>query len=304
MTFEHIDAFLAAVRYPTFFDAAESLHITQSALSKQIKRLEEELDQPLFERDGRSVRLTGAGKLFYEEAQTLSRQYRQALARMEDHRRRERASLCIGTLPILSQYGITGLLSRFSDAHPELSLRIEEREEEELLSGFSRGEFDLAVCRDLFLDREQFDFLCLAEDRLGAILPKGHPLAKDAEVTLSELAAYPLILMPPYTSICRLCLQLFKENGLRPNLLRTARMESILSAVALGEAVSLFAGENFRLFRFDSVVSVPLKDSPVLKTGVAFPRAGRLSSAAKKFLQFLETRPIYRTQERTPAINL
>ncbi|MCC8151892.1 MAG: LysR family transcriptional regulator [Lachnospiraceae bacterium] len=64
MTFDQLDYFIAAVKETTFFDAAESLHMTQSALSKQIMKLEWELDLTLFDRSGRSARLTEAGQLF------------------------------------------------------------------------------------------------------------------------------------------------------------------------------------------------------------------------------------------------
>ena len=82
MTFEQIDCFIAAVHADTFFDAAELLHTTQSTLSKQIQKLEKELNLQLFDRSRRNAVLTPAGELFYQEAQELSRQYHQMLHRM------------------------------------------------------------------------------------------------------------------------------------------------------------------------------------------------------------------------------
>ena len=95
--------------------------------------------------------------------------------------------------------------------------------------------------------------------------------------------------MHPYTAIYRLCLSLFQDAGIRPDIVRTARMESILSAVTLHEGISLFAEENFNLFRHDSLVSVPLEPSPVLKTGVAVRKTGFRSPAAAEFLRFMRT---------------
>ena len=286
MTFDQIDAFLAAVRSDTFFDAAESLHTTQSTLSKQIMKLERELDVPLFDRSGRSAVLTEAGRIFYEEAQVLSAQYHRALDRMQEVRMSEKLSLRLGTLPILSQYRLTGILKEFSSARPDIRLSIEESEEYDLLPGLEQGRFDLILIRDLFLNHPDITFCPLAEDRLVAVLPKDHPLAFRETVSLHDLASEPLILMHPYTAIYQLCMNLFQNAGIRPDIIRTARMESILSAVAFHDGISLFAEENFNLFRHDSLVSVPLSSSPRLVIGAAAKRSGTLSPAAQEFLKF------------------
>ena len=78
MTFEQLECFIQAVQEKTFFDAAEALHITQSSLSKQIKKLEAELSIQLFDRSRRSAHLTQAGEFFYPEARKLVQQYQHA----------------------------------------------------------------------------------------------------------------------------------------------------------------------------------------------------------------------------------
>lgn len=287
MTFEQLESFLAAVRYDTFFDAAESLHITQSTLSKHIGKLEQELGLSLFDRSKRSASLTAAGQAFYEEAQTLCSQYRHTLNRMQEFKTSSRQSLRLGTLPVLSQYGLTRILKDFSSTHKAIRLSIEEKEEQELMSGLLQGQFDLIIARDLFLDKSCLSFYPLANDRLVAVLPEDHPLAGSPSLSIEELAREPLILMQPYTSIYRLCLSIFQDAGIRPQIVRTARMKSILSAVAFHEGVSLFAEENFNLFRHDSVVSVPLSSSPDLPIGVAARREKKLSPGAAAFLKFI-----------------
>ncbi len=287
MTFEQLESFLAAVRYDTFFDAAESLHITQSTLSKHIRKLEQELGLPLFDRSKRSASLTAAGRTLYEEAQALCAQYRQTLSRMQEFKASSRKSLRLGTLPVLSQYGLTKILKDFSSLHEEVRLIIEEKEEQELMSGLLQGQFDLIIARDLFLDKSRLSFYPLANDRLVAVLPEDHALAERASLSMEELSKEPFILMHPYTSIYRLCLSTFQDAGIRPQIIRTARMESILSAVAFHEGISLFAEENFNLFRHDSVVSVPLSPSPDLPIGVAARREKKLSPAAAEFLKFV-----------------
>jgi DNA-binding transcriptional LysR family regulator len=287
MTFEQLEYFLAAARAETFFDAAESLHITQSALSKQIMKLEKELNVRLFDRSRRSAVLTDAGREFLKEAGDLFHRYRAMRKRMQAFEDVSERTLRIGTLPFLSQYGLTGLFKDFSAAHPEIRLLLEEVEEIDLLSGFSSGRYDLIIARSHMCDESHFRFLLLDEDRLAAMLPAGHPLAWRKSVSLSDLAGEPFLLMHPYTSLYQLCMKLFHDAGITPHVLRTARLESIISAVALGEGVSLFAEKNFNLFRHESVVSVPIVPSPTLSVGVIY-KDGEVSAEGERFLESLK----------------
>ena len=287
MTFEQLEYFLAAARAETFFDAAESLHITQSSLSKQIMKLEKELNVRLFDRSRRSAVLTDAGREFLKEAGDLFHRYRAMRKRMQAFEDVSERTLRIGTLPFLSQYGLTGLCKDFSAAHPEIRLLLEEVEEIDLLSGFSSGRYDLIIARSHMCDESHFRFLLLDEDRLAAMLPAGHPLAWRKSVSLSDLAGEPFLLMHPYTSLYQLCMKLFHDAGITPHVLRTARLESIISAVALGEGVSLFAEKNFNLFRHESVVSVPIVPSPTLSVGVIY-KDGEVSAEGERFLESLK----------------
>lgn len=289
MTFEQLEYFLAAARAETFFDAAESLHITQSALSKQIMKLEKELNVRLFDRSRRSAVLTDAGREFLKEAGDLFHRYRAMRKRMQAFEDVSERALRIGTLPFLSQYGLTGLFKDFSAAHPEIRLLLEEVEEVDLLSGFSSGRYDLIIARSHMCDESHFRFLLLDEDRLAAMLPAGHPLAGRKSVSLGDLAGEPFLLMHPYTSLYQLCMKLFHDAGITPHVLRTARLESIISAVALGEGISLFAEKNFNLFRHESVVSVPIVPSPTLSVGVIY-KDGEVSAEGERFLESLKQR--------------
>ena len=104
MTMEQIDFFLMTVRCDTFLEAAENLHIAQSTLSKQIQKLESELNLTLFDRTRRQAVLTPAGELFCQEASELSRQYHQMLQKMRHFKESECQPLRVGSLPFLTQY--------------------------------------------------------------------------------------------------------------------------------------------------------------------------------------------------------
>lgn len=302
MTFEQLESFIAAVKFPTFFDAAESLHITQSTLSKQIMKLERELDVTLMDRSRRSASLTEAGAAFYEEALQLSDQYRKALRRMDHFRNFSVQSLRIGTLPVLSQYRLTGILRDFSSCHSEVHLSIAEAEEQELLDGLEEGRFDLIIIRSLRADPVKHQFHLLAKDRLIVVLPKDHPLAGRPSVTLPQISGESFLLMPPHTSIYGLCTRLFQDAGIQPVILRTARMESILDAVSIHEGISLFAEANLSLFSHPFATAVPLDPPVELSIGIAGKKGSPLSPAARIFMNFIQSALCRNTAEIEPEL--
>lgn len=289
MTFEQLDYFIAAVKCDTFFEAAETLHTTQSTLSKQIMKLEKELNLQLLDRSRRSSTLTEAGKMFYEEALELSRQYHQTLRRVKRFQKNTGSSLSMGTLPILAQYGLSSLPKNFSDQHPQIHLTIDEVEELELMEGLHSGKYDLVIARKNMLDDKKHLFYPLANDRLAAVLPENHPLAAHISVSLQDIAQENLLLMQPHTSVYQMCCLIFQEANLHPNILRTARMESIIGAVAINEGISLLPEGNLRLFQHEHVVSVPLEPSPELHVGIIRKKAGNVSPAVSRFLNFLKS---------------
>lgn len=289
MTFEQLDYFIATVESKTFFDAAEKMHISQSMLSKQIKKLEKELGVLLWDRSKRQAALTKAGHAFYIEAQNLSLQYHATLQKMKAFCPDISYEFHIGTLPFLSQYHLTEPIRQFIQSHPEISISLSEAEEEELLNGLSNDTFDLIIAREMMIDKEIYHFHKITEDLLSVILPVDHPLADQSNLSLREIMNERFLLMHPYTSIYQLCQKLFMEAAIKPQVLRTARVESLISAVQIGEGISLFPESNFRLFRHDGLVAIPLSDAPALQVGIAYKKDRKLFPILREFHDFLSS---------------
>ena len=153
----------------------------------------------------------------------------------------------MGTLPVLSQYHLTGSFRLFQKEHPEISLALTEVEESELMEGIEKKRFAMILARESMIDTEHYHFFPIATDRICVMLPADHPLATRQKLSVTALTDQSFLLMHPYTSIYQLCMQIFQNAGIHPSILRTARVESLISAVAVGEGISLFAESNFRL---------------------------------------------------------
>lgn len=294
MTFEQLEYFIAAAEQNTFFEAAEILHISQSSLSKQIIKLEKELGIQLLDRSHRSASLTEAGKLFYQEALKLRTQYQEMLRQMSQYQYSAQRALRIGTLPILTQYDLTPRFRAFAAAHPEIRLNISEVEEIELLHGLENEIYDLIICREHMIQNSKYVHYLLAEDELVAALPTDHPLLSEdsqhpeaTSINLSDLADEPFLLMNQYTAIHQLCLKLFQGAGIHPEIVRTARVESIISAIAIGEGISLLPKSNFDVFHHEYVTAVSL-NPPIRLPVVAAGKKEKLkSSLYKQFVHFI-----------------
>ena len=213
MTLEQIDYFICAAQSRTFFDAAEAMHISQSSLSKQIMKLEKELELTLWDRSKRTAVLTPEGEFFYKEALKISRQYHRSLEAVYHFKDSKLQALHIGTLPFLSQYHLTSVIHSFCDTHPELSFSLKEVEDEELLSGLEKDFFNLIFVRKHMIDPELYTFHALTADRLVAVFPEAHPSASKKSVSLSELKKESFILMPPHTSISVSVCKVFIMQG-------------------------------------------------------------------------------------------
>ena len=258
MTFEQLQCFIASVEEKTFLDAAHSLYISQSSLSKQIMKLEQQLGVMLWDRSRRKAGLTEAGNIFYQDALILLKQYSQARNRLDRFRTESQLTLSVGTLPILTQYQLTPGFRDFQAAHPGIRLSLHEVEEPELMEGFEKGIYDLVIGREAMFYGANCQTQLIAGDQLAAVLDSSHPLAFRSSLCLEELKDEDFIFMNPYTSIYNLCVIRCREAGFSPRILRTARVESILSAVLIGEGISLLAGNSVRIFKPEHIAVIPL----------------------------------------------
>ena len=252
-------------------------------------KLEKELELTLWDRSKRTAVLTPEGDFFYKEALKISRQYHRSLEAVYHFKDSKLQALHIGTLPFLSQYHLTSVIHSFCDTHPELSFSLKEVEDEELLSGLEKDFFNLIFVRKHMIDPELYTFHALTADRLVAVFPEAHPSASKKSVSLSELKKESFILMPPHTSIYRFCMQSFHNTGIHPQLLRTARAESIVSAVEIGEGISLLTESSFQFFRQPSLVAVPVNGLKKLSVGIAHKKNMALTTSAECFLQFVKS---------------
>ncbi|MBB5122537.1 LysR family transcriptional regulator [Streptomyces eurocidicus] len=192
MNLDRLRTLNAVARHGSVSAAADGLHVTTSAVSQQLAKLERETGQQLLAKQGRGVRLTDAGRLLAEHASRILSQVELAQADLEAQRGQAVGELLLGAFPTAARGLFPAALAELRTAHPQLRARLEEMEPGEAVQRVVRGDIDLAVVLDWYNKPLPVpDGLAKApilDDPADVAMPVGHPLADRAEVDLEEFA--------------------------------------------------------------------------------------------------------------------
>ena len=195
-TLRQFAAFLKIARLGSFARAAEALAISQPALSQTITQMERLLGARLFDRTTRSVRLTLEGGLLVPHAEAILASVEDAVSAVRRQSSALGARISVGTLPSIAAAFLADILRIFRERHPAAQVAVTDGTSEVLYAGVESGEIDLAIASRL-RDHDAVGFRPLLHERFALVLPRDHPLARQASVTWSEALRHPFIAFPP-----------------------------------------------------------------------------------------------------------
>jgi DNA-binding transcriptional LysR family regulator len=242
MDLRQLEYFVAVAEERNFTRAAERVHISQSGVSSQIRQLERELGAELFDRSGRATRLTVAGKAALEHARAAlaaAEAVGQAVGEVSDV---IRGRLVVGMVVGCTVTPLFDALAGFHEAHPGVEIALVEDTSERLVEGVRDGGVDLALIGCAGATPDGLDALTVIDERLAAAVPHGHPLAGEGQVSLREVAAYPLICMPHGTGLRGVLDQACAEQRLAPVIaLQASAPDAIADLAARGLGVGVLS---------------------------------------------------------------
>jgi LysR family hydrogen peroxide-inducible transcriptional activator len=238
MELHQLRYFCAIVRAGSFTKAAEQLGIAQPSLSQQIKRLEKNLGSTLFERLGRSVRLTASGEGLHKMALGILQQVAEAETRIAALNEGY-ATLRIGVIPTIMPYFIARTIGDFTRRFPRINLQFREETTSQLVQSLQEGEIDLAV---VSLPVPKADIVCseLFREELLLVVPRKHRLSGHPLANLQDLRNERLLLLKEghclRDDVLTACTRAKAE--LR-SVFETNQMESIFELVRSGFGLSV-----------------------------------------------------------------
>ena len=229
----------ALARSLHFGEAAKRCHVSQSTLSIQIRKLEEELGASLFERDARSVRLSEAGSVLIPLISRALRATEDVQAQADQLRDPLAGVVRIGAFPTLAPYALPHIMPRFGEALPKLRVELIEEKTETLIAQLLEGRLDAALLA-LPVSQPRLDAIALFAEPFLLAVASDHVLAKRKHATIEDLATQPLLLLDEGHCLREQSLEFCTRIGKgESQSYRATSLETLRHMVASGAGVTL-----------------------------------------------------------------
>ncbi|QCI13148.1 LysR family transcriptional regulator [Pseudomonas putida] len=286
MTPEQLITFATVAEHGNISHAALALHLSQPAVSGQLKLLQEAFGEPLYQRAGRGVRLTPAGEQLLAHAQRLRDTFRQAQALREAMLGLERGTLRIGASTTPASYLLPYLLADFQARYPDVVVTTSNGNSAEIVAALDN--VDIALIegppgQSLPLGTEVTPW---REDEIVAIVPSGHPLAGQERHVLKALGDYPLVLRESGSGVRQMVERAFAREGVAMRVaLEIAGVEGVKEAVRAGMGIGFVSAMSIR-HEDGALHRVRIGPLPLVRRfSILMPHAATPSRAAARFLE-------------------
>jgi LysR family hydrogen peroxide-inducible transcriptional activator len=269
-----------------FTAAAQLCNVTQPTLSHQIKKLEEEIGEPLLQRRRKGAFLTPLGERIYRHAREILRNVESVQQAASAFSHSVQGLLKIGVIPTIAPYFLPALLRRSQKRYPGISFQVTEEPTEHLLASLNRGTLDLAVLSPPIQD-EQIETRDLFEDEFLLALPTHHFLAKSRTIALEVLRDQTMILMNDAHCLRGQTLSFCQHAGFTPKVfIQSSQLDTVMAMVETGQGVSLVPAMARKAFRHRKVIFRSLRPERLSrKISFAWSRQMTPSRAFSAFIE-------------------
>ncbi len=241
MEIRQLEYFVAVAEEQSFTRAAARVHVAQPGISAQIRRLERELGEELFDRSGRTVRLTAVGAALLPHARAALAAFAGVRATVDDLAGLVRGRVAVGMVTACAITDLFDLLEAFHRAHPAVAISLSEGNSDRLVADLRGGQLDMAlVATSAAPTPADLATLVIADEVLVAVVHPDDPLAAAETVTVAELAERPLICLPRGTGIRTAVEDGWAASGRTPRIGLEASSPAVLAELAsrgLGVAI-------------------------------------------------------------------
>lgn len=290
ITLRQFQVFEAAARLGGYTRAAETLHLSQPAVSMQIRQLEEQVGMPLFDQIGKKIHLTDAGRALYQHAQNILAQVHEAQLELEEMRGVRRGQLNI-TVASTANYFAPRLLAAFCQRYPEVKISLDVSNREHILALLNEADKDLAI---MGRPPEAADLVAhpFMHNPLVVIAAPSHPLAVARNISLKRLAEESFISREAGSGTRIAAERFFDAAGTRlTTAMEMSSNEAIKQAVQAGLGLGIVSVHTLEMeFKLGRLTVLNVQGFPILREWYIVHREGkRFSAAAQAFKEFVLT---------------
>lgn len=241
MELRHLRYFVAVAEELSFRKAAQRLHISRPALSRQVKNLENEIAVKLLDRDTVNVSLTQAGEIFLEDSQKLLLHAEQAIERANQAQSGHRGKLRIGSVGVIATDFLPKALKIFHQKYPGVEVAFVEMLPVEQLAALAAGKIDIGFAYGKGVaNNASLRSVCVIHSVYGVAISSQHPLAVRKQITLEEVRMEPLLCLGRSGHGETIC-QFYADAGLKPARIRQVDgFDSMVTLIAADQGISLF----------------------------------------------------------------
>ena len=288
VTFRQLKLLEAVARNSSFTRASEELHLTQPAVSTQIKQLEQEVGMPLFEQMGKKIFLTEAGKEMYAFSRGIAQQFHDIESVLDDMKGVKSGTLSLAVTST-GKYFAPYLLAEFIKHHVGVQVHLEVTNREELVTQLQENIPDMAIMGtppgNLELTAQAF-----MQNPLVIIARPDHPLAKTSRIPLDRLVEENFILRESGSGTRNAVERFFKDRGLKLNTsMEMGRNEAIKHAVMAGLGLGIVSLHTLEFeLALNRIAILSVEGFPIMKEWYLVYRSGkRMSPIAQAFHDFV-----------------
>jgi DNA-binding transcriptional LysR family regulator len=280
MTLRQVRAFVVVARFSSFTRAADLLHLTQPALTVQIRQLEQALGVKLFDRSTRAVELTRTGRELLPVLERLLGEFDAVVVSTREMAAMRYGTVRIAALPSVAATVLPPLIARFKQRHPHIRITVRDSVGERINAMVREEIVDFGIGSDVEPDAE-LETIPLFEDEMRAVVPASHPLGKQTEVMLDRLIDEPLILMDTQSSVRSLVDRAFADRGhLAVPAYEVTYMSTAIGLVRAGLGIAILPSTAIELRLETELPSLSIQEpilhrsiTLVLKVGRSLPPA-------------------------------
>jgi len=281
--------FVAVAEREHISEAAENLHVAQSAVSRQIANLEEELGIELFERVGRNVKLTPIGKTFLEYTIAALQAIDFAKKQVDEYLNPEKGTIKIGFPSSLASFLLPTVISAFKKEHPNVSFHLRQGSYRYLINAIKQRELNLAFLGPVPAKDDAINTKILFTENIAALVPASHQLATKEEIQLADLRNEGFVLFPDGYILNKVVVEACKSVGFTPKISSEGEdMDALKGLVAAGIGVTLLPESAFYDSTPRRTKKLALVEPPFTRNvGVIYPVNRELAPSEKIFLNFV-----------------